>query len=81
MMVLCPTTLAARCRSRLGRVPVISGFKLKSLQRRAALVELAFIGDEDQLADSLAQRDLVLDPLSEGAPLSEPVRALRLAAN
>ena len=71
-------------RSRLDRVPVISGFELRSLRRRAAVVELAFIGDEDQLADSLAQRDLVLDPLADatlGVVPAGPVRALRLAAN
>ncbi len=71
-------------RSRLDGVPVVSGFQLRSLRRRAAMVELSFIGDEDQLADSLAQRDLVLDPPADkalGAPIQDQVRALRLATN
>ena len=71
-------------RSRLARVPVISAFQLKSMRRTAALVELAFIGDEDQLADSLAQRDLMLEPPAArtvGLVASTQIRGLRLAAN
>ena len=71
-------------RSRLARVPVISAFQLKSMRRTAALVELSFIGDEDQLADSLAQRDLMLEPPAAqtlGLVASTQIRGLRLAAN
>ncbi len=71
-------------RSRLARVPVISAFQLKSMRRNAALVELAFIGDEDQLSDSLAQRDLALEAPaapSLGLAATDQVRVLRLDTN
>lgn len=73
-------------RTRLARVAVISAANLRSLTRRAAEMELIYIGDQHQLADALAQSDLLLEvappppPSLTGAPPPEPVNVLRLAA-
>ncbi|MFQ5972203.1 MAG: DUF2066 domain-containing protein [Alphaproteobacteria bacterium] len=73
-------------RSRLAKVAVISAANLRSLTREAAEMELIYIGDEDQLADALAQSDLLLEvappppPSLTGAPVPAPVSVLRLAA-
>ena len=70
-------------RDRLASVAVISGNRLLSLTRDAAQVELTFIGDENQLADALAQADLSLEApaltsLDPSAVLPPPIRVIRL---
>jgi len=68
-----------RVRDSLARVAVIAAADLRSLTRDTAEVEIAFIGDEAQLAQALAQQDLTLDaPLAEGAAPGA-LRVLRLA--
>lgn len=54
-------------RKRLSRVPVVVGSDVAYLTRNAVDVRITYVGDEDQLARTLARSDLLLTPdLAQG---------------